>query len=118
MTVFGDVKHSWPEGEYTIRFSYAAIDAIEREFGEEWSERLRDLFVGKTKKDLALVTSLTTGQSIEEVETASPPIVPLVNALYHAWQLAWHGTEQAPDENEEAQTEKKFMALVRSWMKH
>jgi len=92
-TKFGDIEHSWPDGAYTIRFSYQAIDAIEREFGEDWSERLRDLFVGKTKRDLEFVTSITTGATLDEVRSTSPPIVPLVNALYHAWQLAWHGEE-------------------------
>jgi len=56
-TKFGDIEHSWPDGAYTIRFSYQAIDAIEHEFGEDWSERLRDLFVGKTKRDLEFVTA-------------------------------------------------------------
>ncbi len=118
MNVFGDVTHSWPEGEYVIRFSYQAIDAIEREFGEDWSERLRDLFVGKTKQDLEFVTSLTTGATIAEVQAASPPIVPLVNALYQAWQLAWHGLDGDPETNTEATPEKKWPAFVRSWMKH
>jgi len=115
-TKFGDIVHSWPDGSYTIRFSYAAIDAIEKEFGDDWSERLRDLFVGKTKRDLEFVTSMTTERSMEGVAQDSPPIVPLVNALYHAWQLAWHGEEQVPDAAEDPkETEKKFMNLLRSW---
>ncbi len=117
MTEFGNVTHTWPEGEYTIRFSYHAIDAIEREFGEGWSERLRDLFVGKTKQDLEFVTALTTGATAEEVRRDSPPIVPLVNALYHAWQLAWHGEEQVPDTTEATEAEKKFTRFARFWMK-
>ncbi|NNE59120.1 MAG: hypothetical protein HKN36_13515 [Hellea sp.] len=92
--MFGDVKFRWAEGEYVIRFSYQAIDAVEREFGENWSERLRDLFVGTSKKDLELVASLTTGRSVADIQAASPPIVPLVNALYKAWQLAWQGQEE------------------------
>ena len=119
MSNFGDIQYSWADGEYNIRFSYHAIDAIEREFGEDWSERLRDLFVGKTKRDLEFVTSLTTGASLDEVKTASPPIVPLVNALYHAWQLAWHGRDEDPEagDNAEATPEKKWQDFVRSWMK-
>ncbi len=112
---FGDIKHSWPDGEYTIRFSYGAIDAIEKEFGEDWSERLRDLFVGKTKRDLEFVTSVTTDRSMDGVAEDSPPIVPLVNALYHAWQLAWHGAKQMPDPQEDQQAEKKFKRFLRSW---
>lgn len=115
MSVFGDVEFKWTDGEYTIRFSYTAIDAVEREFGENWSERLRDLFVGTTKKDLEFVTSLTTGQSIKDIQKASPPIVPLVNSLYKAWQLAWQGQEDVVDG--EGQAEKKPLAFVRSWMK-
>jgi len=115
---FGDITHSWPDGEYTIRFSYAAIDAIEKEFGEDWSERLRDLFVGKTKRDLEFVASVTTDCSMAGIAEDSPPIVPLVNALYHAWQLAWHGEEQVPETAEDAkETEKKFTDLLRSWRK-
>ena len=115
MSVFGNIRHTWPGGEYTIRFTYQAIDAIEREFGENWSERLRDLFVGKSKQDLEFVTSVTTDRSVQGVAEDSPPIVPLVNALYHAWQLAWHGEEQAPETQEDEQAEKKFMDLLRSW---
>lgn len=113
---FGEIVHTWPDGAYTIRFTYGAINAIENEFGEDWSERLRDLFVGKSKRDLEFVTSVTTDRSIEGVAQDSPPIVPLVNALYHAWQLAWHGEEQVPETAEEAkESEKKFMDLLRSW---
>jgi len=114
---FGDIRHSWPGGAYTIRFSYAAIDAIEKEFGEDWSERLRDLFVGKSKRDLEFVTSVTTDRSMEGVAEDSPPIVPLVNALYHGWQLAWHGEEQAPDIAEDQQAEKKSRRWRRWWAK-
>lgn len=114
---FGQLKHSWPDGEYTIRFTYGAIDAIEKEFGEDWSERLRDLFVGKTKRDLEFVASVTVDRSIEGIAQDSPPIVPFVNALYHAWQLAWHGEEQVPDPQEDEQAEKKFLDFLRLWEK-
>lgn len=117
MPVYSEIKYCWADGEYTIRFTYAAIDAIEKEFGDDWSERLRDLFVGKSKRDLEFVTSVTTDRSIEGVAEDSPPIVPLVNALYHAWQLAWHGEEQAPETTEATAPEKKFMDWLRSWRK-
>ena len=113
---YNQVELNWPDGHLNICFTYAAIDSVEAEFGAQWSERLGDLFVGKSKKDLEFVASVTTGLAKDEIAKLSPPIVPLVNALYHAWQLAWHGDIQAPSETEDPdQAEKKFLDLVRFW---
>ena len=102
MEILGDVTHEFAGGAYSLRFSYAALDAIEREFGEDWSARIQDLFTGKTKRDLEFVTALVSGESVDDIRSASPPIVPLVNALFKAWQLAWHGFEPAPEVEEQS----------------
>ena len=116
MSDFGNVIFNWVDGTYDIRFSYKAIDAIEKKFGDDWSERLRDLFVGKSKQDLEFVVSVTTDVSSELVAEDSPPIVPLVNALYRAWQLAWHGEEQVPGNAEVPQAdEKKLRHFLKFW---
>ena len=106
------MAHSFPGGEYSLRFSYAALDAIEREFGEDWSARMQDLFTGKTKRDLEFITALVSGEAQDDIRAASPPIVPLVNALFKAWQLAWHGSEP---EAEVSQAPEKKPRFARFW---
>ena len=115
----GIVEFEWHGAPLTLRFTYDAIDGIERKFGEDWMARLTDLFNGRSVADLAFVASLATGETQKSIQATSPPVVPFVNALYKAWELAWHGQETILETGKEAAgaEEKKLMTFVRALMK-
>lgn len=112
----GIVEFEWDGVVYTLRFTYDAIDSIERKFGEEWMVRLTDLFNGRSVADLAFVGALASGMTQKKIKAASPAVVPFVNALFKAWELAWHGQETLTPEVEQAD-EKKLLSYVRALMK-
>jgi len=101
---------------YTLRFTYDAIDGIERKFGEDWMVRLTELFNGRSVTDLAFVGALASGMTQKKLKSLSPPVVPFVNALFKAWELAWHGQESVLSEVD-ASDEKKLLNYVRALMK-
>ena len=119
MTNAGTVEFEWDGAQYALRFSYDAIDGIERKFGEDWMVRLTDLFNGCSVADLVFVAALASGQTQKSIRAASPPVVPFVNALFKAWELAWHGQESdlASLGAEVPKDEKKMWAYVRALMK-
>ena len=119
MSNSGTVKFEWDGAEYSLRFTYDAIDGIERKFGEDWMARLTDLFNGRSVADLAFVAGLATGQTQKSIRASSPPVVPFVNALFKAWELAWHGQETPPPfgVEEVPADEKKLLSYVRALMK-
>jgi hypothetical protein len=111
----GTVEYEWDGARYALRFSYDAIDAIERKFGEDWLPRLTSLFNGRSVADLAFVAALASGQTQKTIKQASPPVVPFVNALYKAWELAWHGQEAMTEVSDGS--EKKLWDSVRALMR-
>ena len=100
---------------YTLRFTYDTIDAIERKFGEDWMVRLTDLFNGRSVADLTYVGALASAMTQKQIKAASPAVVPFVNALFKAWELAWHGQESSIAEV--PADEKKLLSYVRALMK-
>ena len=115
MSNSGIVDFEWDGAQFALRFTYDAIDGIERKFGEDWMSRLTDLFNGRSVVDLVFVASLATGQTQKSIRAASPPVVPFVNALFKAWELAWHGQETSVEVD--GTDEKKLWSYVRALMK-
>jgi hypothetical protein len=112
----GIVEFEWDGVAYALRFTFDAIDSIERKFGAEWMDRLTGLFNGRSVADLAFVGALAAGMTQKQIKAYSPPVVPFVNALYAAWELAWHGQETSLMEAE-GSDEKKLLTYVRALMK-
>jgi len=78
--------------------------------------RLTDVFNGRSIADLPFIGSQASAMTQKQIKSNSPAVVPFVNALFKAWELAWHGEETQLAEVDGAD-EKKLMSYVRALMK-
>ena len=107
------LSHTLKFGDETaeLTFSFSCLDAIEREFGDDWKQRLGVLFTGESVKDLPFVVSCASGLDAEWFE-GKFPITPLINGLHAAFMLSWAGVDVSEDEK--TPEKKPVQGLVRS----
>jgi hypothetical protein len=91
------------EATLSIRFDYAAIHALQVEFGiPEWITYVSQGVDKLEVKPLAHLLSLTSGITSEQSKELIFPLTETRDAIRKAWVLAWDGGVKADDEASEA----------------
>ena len=85
--------------QLVFSFTWGVFEALQVEWGDEFKDRLRRLFVEGDVTDLRLVASLAASQSFT-VDTTLP-VQQVINTLYRAYELGWVGRDPGPTSTEE-----------------
>jgi hypothetical protein len=93
-----------------IRFSWRALQVLQRDWGEGWSQRFVDALTGEKVEDMAALISITSGMSVDEVMDWSPPTSIASAALWDAYSLTKLG--QKPAEEGAAQNPLKALSRL------
>ena len=84
----------------TIRFSWRALQVIQRDWGVDWPERFSEALDKGKVEDLSELIAITTGMSQDEVMDWSPPLMPTVKALWDAYAITRTGQKDASPEGD------------------
>jgi hypothetical protein len=125
----GSVKFSFVSGgtEYTynVRFGWPALAKLQAVHGDDFLDVAVEAMGGKRINEVCELLSYATGETRESIMNASPPVLPAVEALTLAWQVAWRGSaEQTPLEAEEDEDDARkkrkglptLLARLASWL--
>lgn len=82
----------------TLRYDWHAIGRLVEEFGQDFDAAISKASVLTDIDAIAKAVAIGLGDGIsaEDVKRASPPIVPTVQAVMEALNLAFHGQKGAP----------------------
>lgn len=88
-----------------LRYDWQRIERLVAELGENFDAKISDAVRTNDLDTLALAVSIgcDDGATVDEIKAESPAIVPTVQAVMTALNVAFHGTKEAPaatgDEN-------------------
>lgn len=95
------VALEWGDESADLCYTWDALAALAKEWGEDWQERLAGLHRG-SPEDSSYVAALISGGVLDGTQPI--PFVVFANASYEAFMLAWYGDIPAkakPSEEEE-----------------
>lgn len=84
-----------------IRFNHDALARVRDVLGPEWDKVLSDAMLTHDMETIDKVVAIGLGKSFEEVWAFSPPVVPTIEAVMVALNLAFHGQREAPRDADE-----------------
>lgn len=76
-----------------IRFTWRALEVLQRDWGKEWGTRFAEALAAETVSDLADVLAVTTGMTPDEVKDWSPPTAVTAQALWDAYAMTKLGAK-------------------------
>lgn len=88
----------------TLRFTWGVIASIQKDWGDEYAQRLGAAVDQRKVADLAELIARASGTTSGDVNAWSPPILEAVKAVSDAWACAWLGADHTikPKEGDEA----------------
>lgn len=107
------VPFTWGGKEYSLCFTWAVFSALEAKWGEEWQTQLGATLTG-SPAHLTYVAGLVSGGELDGSQPV--PVVPFLNALYRAYELAWSGHDVGEATEASEADGKKPGLSVKSWM--
>lgn len=86
----------------TVRFTWRALEIIQRDWGKGWPARFSEALGHETVSDMAELLALTTGMTVDEVMDWSPPTSVAAAALWDAYGMTKLGQKPATQAEGEA----------------
>lgn len=94
----------------TVRFTWRALEVLQRDWGKEWSARFAEALGHETITDMAELLAVTTGMTPDEVKDWSPPTSVAAAALWDAYAMTKLG--QKPVAEGEAENPLKARSIL------
>lgn len=83
-------------GVGTLRYDWDAVARLVDAFGPDFDAKLGAAFIHTDMSVIARAVAIGTGKTEDEIKAACPPIMPTINAIHAALNLAFHGQGKAP----------------------
>lgn len=82
----------------TVRFTWRALETLQREWGEGWGERFVTACTTENVADLAELMAVATGMTADEVKDWCPPTQMTAQALWDAYAFVKLGRKDSEAE--------------------
>jgi hypothetical protein len=96
----------------TVRFTWRALEVLQRDWGKEWGARFAEALANETIGDMAELVAITTGMTTEEVMDWSPPTSLTVQSLWDAYAMIKLGTKPKPEGEVDAENPLKARSIL------
>jgi hypothetical protein len=103
-----------------VRYDWDAIGALRTKYGPDWNAIVAGHLAQDDVEDIAFILHVGLGKDTpwtpERIRAESPPLVPVAKAIQKAFNRAYWGITESPEEDASAKSDPRMRWSLTRWL--